>query len=285
VDAGNPNFSSEGGILYNKDKTTLRAVPAGLSSVTIPSSVTSIGNWAFGGCRNLTSVTIPAGVTFIGGNAFRACAGLISVTISSSVTKIEWEAFNECSVLTSVTFEAGSAISDFGDNVFPQGYDGWGGNTLKEAYLADGAGTYRRGAGGSIWTNPAKTLAVQGIPQDLMEELFGYIGFIGLFPAGTTVQQALVMGENYWANSEDTGDIVAGSLEAYTDDALTTVYFPLFNINADDLWTGSGSYMIGMMFKPYYWSNTGRVFWTGPVNFSSGAATITFDSDWEIMLP
>ncbi|MEE1000816.1 MAG: leucine-rich repeat protein, partial [Bacteroidales bacterium] len=44
-----------------------------LTSVTIPNSVTSIGNYTFSGCYDLTSVTIPNSVTSIGGSAFSGC--------------------------------------------------------------------------------------------------------------------------------------------------------------------------------------------------------------------
>ena len=76
---------------------------SGLTSVTIPTSVTSIGGYAFVNCTGLTSVTIPNSVTSIGGYAFENCSGLTSVTIPNSVTSIGEGAFQECSSLTSVT--------------------------------------------------------------------------------------------------------------------------------------------------------------------------------------
>ena len=60
---------------------------SGLTSLTIPSSVTEIGNWAFFGCSGLTSLTIPSGVTSIGYYAFDGCSRLTSLTIPSSVAK------------------------------------------------------------------------------------------------------------------------------------------------------------------------------------------------------
>ena len=55
---------------------------SGLTSVTIPSSVTEIGSSAFSDCRSLTSVPIPSSITKIGDNAFSGCSGLTSVYVS-----------------------------------------------------------------------------------------------------------------------------------------------------------------------------------------------------------
>ena len=88
----------------------------GLTSVTIPDSVTSIGNYTFSGCTSLTSVTIGNSVTSIGSKAFQNCTGLTSVTIGNSVTSIGDEAFYGCSSLTSVTI--GNSVTSIGDYAF-----------------------------------------------------------------------------------------------------------------------------------------------------------------------
>ena len=74
-----------------------------LQSVTIPDSVTSIGGRAFGECSSLQSVTIPDSVTSIGDRAFSWCTSLQSVTIPDSVTSIDESAFSWCTSLQSVT--------------------------------------------------------------------------------------------------------------------------------------------------------------------------------------
>ncbi len=89
---------------------------SGLTSVTIPGSVTSIGNYAFCYCRGLTSVTIPNSVTSIGNSAFYGCTGLTSVTIGSGVTSIGYGTFGGCTSLTSVTI--GSGVTSIGNYAF-----------------------------------------------------------------------------------------------------------------------------------------------------------------------
>jgi len=76
-----------------------------LTSVTIPPSVTEIGGYAFYGCSSLTSVNIPASVKSIGDNAFENCTSLTSVNIPYLVTKIETYTFFNCSSLTSINVD------------------------------------------------------------------------------------------------------------------------------------------------------------------------------------
>ena len=88
----------------------------GLTSLSIPSSVTSIGANAFSNCSGLTSLTIPSSVTSIGICAFEGCSGLTSLSIPSSVTSIDWGTFFGCSGLTSLSIP--SSVTSIGDYAF-----------------------------------------------------------------------------------------------------------------------------------------------------------------------
>ena len=104
VGVANPNYASADGVLYNKTITAVLQCPgAKIGTVTIPNSVTSIGDGAFEGCIFLTSLTIPNSVTTIGESAFYDCNSVTSVSIGSGVTHIGVEAFESCTSLTSLS--------------------------------------------------------------------------------------------------------------------------------------------------------------------------------------
>ena len=85
---------------------------SGLTSITLPSGVTSIGGAAFEDCRGLTSLTIPSGVTSINESAFEDCSGLTSLAIPSSVTLIDDYAFRGCCGLTSLALPSSVTLID-----------------------------------------------------------------------------------------------------------------------------------------------------------------------------
>ena len=89
---------------------------SGLTSLSLPSSLTSIEYYAFYGCSGLTSLSLPSGITSIDWNAFSGCSGLTSLTLPSSLTSIDSGAFSGCSGLTSLSLPSG--LTSIGDGAF-----------------------------------------------------------------------------------------------------------------------------------------------------------------------
>ncbi len=110
VVAGNISYSSENGVLFNKDKTNLIIYPAGKADVsyTVPASVTSIGGTAFCACENLQSINMPTGLKIIEVLGFQGLTGLSSLDLSScsELTSIGDFAFALCTGLKSINLPA-----------------------------------------------------------------------------------------------------------------------------------------------------------------------------------
>ena len=83
VASGNPNYTSSGGVLFNKEKTSLISYPIGKSSTSysVPEGVTTLQRGAFGYSKKLKSVTLPSTMVSIDGNAFAYCSLLTSLTV------------------------------------------------------------------------------------------------------------------------------------------------------------------------------------------------------------
>jgi len=141
VDKNNPNYCSDDGVLFNKDKTTLIQYPEGkgdenysipdgvtkigdcafrncstLTNISIPDDLITIGGYAFRGCNNLTDIIIPASVTSVGAFAFSSCRGITNITIPEGITSIEKHAFSWCESVTEVTIPKN--VTAIGDSAF-----------------------------------------------------------------------------------------------------------------------------------------------------------------------
>lgn len=112
---------------------------SGLTSITIPDSVTSIEDSVFSYCSGLTSITIPDSITSIEYRAFSFCSKLSSVIIPNSVTNIGEEAFYGCSRLSSITILNG--ITSIGNSAF-SGCSGLTSITIPDSVTKIGAAAF-----------------------------------------------------------------------------------------------------------------------------------------------
>ena len=87
VASANKNYCTADGLLYDKNKTKILLCPVSKTSVSLPSTVKSIGKYAFMDCSKLTSVTLPNNLTSIGSYAFFRCTSLTSISLPDSVTE------------------------------------------------------------------------------------------------------------------------------------------------------------------------------------------------------
>jgi len=147
VDADNPAYSSDAGVFYDKNKTTIILYPQMKSNNTynIPGTVITIEKYAFLGCKKLTSITIPNSVISIGENAFGDCENLSSLVIPASVEKIETYAFYNCLGLkdVSVYWTTPLSVPEF---IFPY-------VNTSAAKLYVPAGTKARYQAANVWKN------------------------------------------------------------------------------------------------------------------------------------
>ena len=120
VDKSNQKYSSEDGILFDKDKKELIRYPTGKKEkeYNIPSSVTRIEWAAFSGCTSLTSIEIQSSVTSIKieGGAFAYCTSLTNIEIPSGVTSIG-NAFYGCTSLNSINVDKDNQLYSSEDGI------------------------------------------------------------------------------------------------------------------------------------------------------------------------
>ena len=119
VDENNQYYTSIDGVLFNKSETEIIDYPnyTQAESYAVPQSVTSIGEYAFGGdMQSLKNVTIPDTVTEIGNGAFMDFYGLENIDIPETVTEIGDNAFNGCSQLASITIP--NSVTEIGASAF-----------------------------------------------------------------------------------------------------------------------------------------------------------------------
>ena len=221
VDAENQYYSSDNGVLFNKNKTSLVCYPSGKNeaSYSIPGTVTTIGAESFFHCNNLISVIIPNSVTTIGGYAFYECGNLSSINIPESVTKINNYTFFRCKSLESISIP--SSVKNIGECAFadcsgltsvdiPSSVEGIGEN----AFRGIPSITYSGDAEGSPW---GAKLNTNDFEIDENGVLTGYTGPGGdvIIPDGVTS-----IGEGVFRNTNITSVTIPNSVTTIDNNAF-----------------------------------------------------------------
>ena len=98
VDSENERYSSQDGVLYNKEKTTLIAAPGKIEECNIPSTVKTIGDYAFACCKNLKKAVLPDGLESIGMRSFENCSLLSEINLPSTLKSIDIYAFSSTAI-------------------------------------------------------------------------------------------------------------------------------------------------------------------------------------------
>ena len=157
-----------------------------LQEVILPEGITSIGNYAFSGCKKLTSIQLPETVKEIGNSAFSECNSLTKINIPEGVTKIGMGTFGGCTSLTSIQLP--ERLTEIGSKAFARC------SSLKEINIPKGVKTIGEGT----FMDCTNLTSIQ-LPQRLTE--IGSYAFAGCsslteinIPKGVTT-----IGENtFW---------------------------------------------------------------------------------------
>ena len=142
-----------------------------ITSIEIPSNVTTLGQYVFQECREFTSLTLPSSITEIGEGAFWGCSGLTSLTIPDGVTSISDYAFALCSGLTSLTIP--SSVNSLGSYAFQEC------SSLRSIYVSWPTPIYAGDAFYNVYIKNCTLYVPQGTEQDyFLADVWGDFGNI-----------------------------------------------------------------------------------------------------------
>ena len=233
VDAENPYFTSEEGVLYNKAKTNLITLPLGKEDTTfsIPNSVKIINRYAFSCNNKLTSIIIPNSVITIGRYAFYNCSSISSITIPESVIMIEDNAFSGCYNLQTVEVEWNNP-SDV--TLLDSPFSHWSNPSI----LIVPANTKHLYRNAPVW-NSFKRIMVKGENPDFDIENNVLIKYYGNAETVTIPEEVTEIGENAFSYSNINSVILPENLTHIRTSAfegcykLDSISFPKSLINIE----------------------------------------------------
>ncbi len=180
-----------------------------IRSVSLPDSLTVVGDCAFYGCSDLTGLTLPEGLKTVGEHAFAYCASLESVSIPDGVTGIGQNAFSNCAALKEALIP--DSVTDIGSKAFSCC------EALTAVTVATGNPSYVSDAFGCLY-NKEKTVLIQYPPA-------------GPAAAYCIPQSTAVIGDYaFWGSAGLEAVSIPGSVEtigssAFRNSGLTDVYY------------------------------------------------------------
>ena len=217
VDEDNACYSSDSrGVLLDKAQTSLICAPGAISgdysipegvvtievgafsecdrmtSLVIPDSMTTIGDWAFTGCANMVRMDMGNGVVTIGDSAFRDCISLTELVIPDSVTTIGEETFSGCNSI--VRLEIGSGVTRI---------DSWAMEacpSLKEIFFRGAAPSFGKGVFSKV---TAEAYYPANNPTWTDDKLQDYGGTITWVPYGAAAIASGWSGYTQWVLTDD----------------------------------------------------------------------------------
>lgn len=196
---GNQHFTTDANVLYDKAKTTIYAVPSSITALAIPTTVTTISDYAFSDCVKLISINVPATISQIGEGVFAGCTLLSVVELNEGLESIGDYAFKGCATVT--TMKVPSTVKTIGKEAFA-GMVALNSTTLPDGLTAIADGLYEGCSHLTAITIPAgvtsigskafsgTVLTTLGLPDGLTE--IGAGAFMGckfteaLVPYGVT---------------------------------------------------------------------------------------------------
>jgi 7-cyano-7-deazaguanine synthase in queuosine biosynthesis len=205
VAGANTNYSSQDGVLFNKDQTQLLLCPEGKTGgYAIPSGVETIQNNAFQYCTHVTDISIPDSVTVLGPAAFAGCSSLTNVLIGSGISQIEDSVFSSCTSMGSLLIPANVTL--IGNGAF------YGCSTLTNVVIAGNVS--HLGYMAFYGCSQLATLVLPASLESLGDYAFGYCsaleslyfwgnvpGFVGVEPfyyASETLTVYYLAGATGW---------------------------------------------------------------------------------------
>lgn len=192
---------------------------SGLTSVNIPSDVTNIGVYAFASCGSLTSVNIPKNVENIGNWAFSDCSGLKNINISDGVKTIGEYAFSGCNALTEITIP--SSVEDVGGHAFENI------NGLTTINISDGVKSI-----GEYAFHSARAVTSLKIPDSVTkvgEDAFGAcskLQTVSISKNLTDIPESMFCGCEKLTSVEIPSGVTSIGSAAFSDTGLTSINIP-----------------------------------------------------------